>query len=85
MKRLDARCWALLEDPNRFAIVGLARLRAISPSEFARISGVKLGIVSYHFRVLSEAGLLELVEEERVGNLIRHCYRTQECEWGVGR
>jgi DNA-binding transcriptional ArsR family regulator len=46
----------------------------ISPTQAARIAGSSLGSTAYHFRMLMEAGVIELVDEGRVRGAVEHLY-----------
>jgi DNA-binding transcriptional ArsR family regulator len=79
----------IASDPLKAQIVAVALHRLYSPSEYARESGVSIGVASYAFKVLRERGILELVEEVKVrGSTIRHMYRATEAaivgdaDWG---
>lgn len=52
-----------LADPLRVRILGALGSRVASPSDIAREMDVDLTLVSYHFRVLREAGLVKRVRE----------------------
>jgi DNA-binding transcriptional ArsR family regulator len=76
-------------DPLKAQIVAVALHRLYSPSEFAREAGVKLNVASYHFKVLREKGILELVKEDKVrGSTVKHLYRAtqaaivNDADWG---
>lgn len=76
-------------DPLKAQIVAVALHRLYSPSDFAREAGVKLNVASYHFKILREKGILELVKEEKVkGATVKHLYRAtqaaivNDADWG---
>ena len=77
-------------DPLRVQILSTAMVRAISIVEFAEEVDIPYGTACYHFRVLREAGFLELVEEARVkrNGPKRKLYRAtrngyiSDAEWG---
>jgi len=76
-------------DPLRVQILSTAMVRAISAVEFAVEVNIPYSTATYHFRVLREAGFLELVEEENVkGAAKRKLYRAtrngfiSDAEWG---
>jgi DNA-binding transcriptional ArsR family regulator len=52
--------------------------RVASPRELAEELGEDLSNVSYHVRVLSELGLIELVREESVRGAVAHYYKAVE-------
>jgi DNA-binding transcriptional ArsR family regulator len=76
-------------DPLRVQILSSAMVRAISAIEFSIEVDIPYSTASYHFRVLREAGFLELVEEVSVkGAAKRKLYRAtrngliSDAEWG---
>ncbi len=79
----------IASDPLKAQIVAVALQRLYSPSEYARESGVSLGVASYAFKVLREKGILELVETIPIrGSTLKHMYRATEAaivsnaDWG---
>jgi DNA-binding transcriptional ArsR family regulator len=48
--------------------------RTLSPSKFRDETGELLGTVSYHFKVLDELGLIELIEKKPVRGATEHIY-----------
>lgn len=71
---LDERLAKAMAHGLRINIMAVARWREISPSEYARESGVPLNRVSYHFRKLVEYGALELMRTEPVRGGTKHYY-----------
>jgi DNA-binding transcriptional ArsR family regulator len=76
-------------DPLRVQILSTAMVRGISAVEFALEVNIPYSTASYHFRVLSKGGFLELVEEVSVkGAAKRKLYRAtrngfiSDAEWG---
>jgi DNA-binding transcriptional ArsR family regulator len=72
---IDHRLTKALGHPMRCAILAVANLRPISPSQYAREFGAPLSSVSYHFRRLLEFDCIELVEEVPVRGSHEHVYR----------
>ncbi|HEU4707346.1 MAG TPA: winged helix-turn-helix domain-containing protein [Solirubrobacterales bacterium] len=64
--RVRAECLTLLSE------------RVASPRELAETLDEDLSNVSYHVRVLSELGLIELVKEEPVRGAVAHFYKAVE-------
>lgn len=87
-RAINPKLGVLANDPLRADIVTTALQRLYSPSEYARDANIKLGTASYHFKVLREKGLLELVELVPVRGATKHMYRANEAafiddrEWG---
>ena len=69
----------LLANPLRREIVRVVQEgEVVSPREFTRqVEGHVLSSVAYHFRVLAEAGILELVSTRPVRGSTEHFYRSQ--------
>ncbi|MGE5335875.1 MAG: helix-turn-helix domain-containing protein [Nitrososphaerota archaeon] len=63
---LRAECLTILSD------------RVASPREIAEALDEDLSNVSYHVRVLSELGLIELIREEPVRGAVAHFYKATE-------
>jgi DNA-binding transcriptional ArsR family regulator len=67
-----------LAHPIRLAaLIALGR-GELSPSQFARSRGEPVSNVSYHFRLLAEIGLIELVRTRPVRGSLEHIYRRAE-------
>jgi DNA-binding transcriptional ArsR family regulator len=87
-RAINPKLGVLANDPLRADIVTTALQRLYSPSEYARDANIKLGTASYHFKVLKEKGLLELVELVQVRGATKHMYRANKAafiddrEWG---
>jgi len=87
-RAINPKLGILANDPLRADIVTTALQRLYSPSEYARDANIKLGTASYHFKVLKEKGLLELVELVQVRGATKHMYRANEAafiddrQWG---
>lgn len=64
--------------PIRTAIVTALERGVASPSQVAEAIGEALGTVSYHFRVLKEAGEIELVRTKPVRGAVEHFYRPTD-------
>jgi DNA-binding transcriptional ArsR family regulator len=56
----------------------LQSAEAISPDQLANELGERLNDVSYHVRVLKDAGALKLVDTQPVRGVVRHCYRADK-------
>lgn len=75
-KRLSA-----IAHPIRLHILTEAELEAVSPSDMAVALREPLGTVAYHFKVLHNAGLIELAATERRRGSIQSFYRTTTSGW----
>ena len=64
--------------PLRARILAALDGRELSPVELARELGASLGVVSYHVRVLADAGLVELSRTTARRGAIQHHYRLRE-------
>lgn len=67
-----------LNHPVRSECLTVLAERVASPRELAEALDEDLSNVSYHVRVLSELGLIELVREEPVRGAVAHFYRAVE-------
>lgn len=67
-----------LNHPLRIECLTLLAERVASPRELAEDLNEDLSNVSYHVRVLSELGLIELVREEPVRGAVAHFYKAAE-------
>jgi DNA-binding transcriptional ArsR family regulator len=65
-----------LSHPLRQRIMEVTTDGEASPKEIARITGVRLGTVSYHVQVLLELGCIELVRTARRRGATEHFYRA---------
>jgi DNA-binding transcriptional ArsR family regulator len=63
-----------LSHPLRRQVLAALRSRAASPAQLAKELDVGLGTVSYHFRQLADAKLIELVEERPRRGATEHFY-----------
>lgn len=73
---VDPNLAVVIKHPIRAQIVAIAHQRAISPSEYAKESGISLSTASGHFKALRDADFLELVEEVPVRGTVKHMYRA---------
>ena len=64
--------------PMRARILAALDGRELSPVEMAKELGATLGIVSYHVRVLADAGVVELARTTARRGAIQHHYRLRE-------
>lgn len=67
-----------LSHPVRTKCLTVLAERVASPREIAESLDEDLSNVSYHVRVLSELGLIELVKEEPVRGAVAHFYKAVE-------
>lgn len=67
-----------LSHPLRVECLTVLSHRIASPREIAESLDEDLSNVSYHVRVLSELGLIELVREEPVRGAVAHFYKAVE-------
>jgi DNA-binding transcriptional ArsR family regulator len=67
-----------LNHPLRVECLTLLAERVASPRELAEALDEDLSNVSYHVRVLSELGLIDLVREEPVRGAVAHFYKAAE-------
>jgi len=67
-----------LSHPLRTQCLTILTDRVASPREIAESLDEDLSNVSYHVRVLSELGLIELVREEPVRGAVAHFYKSVE-------
>jgi DNA-binding transcriptional ArsR family regulator len=65
-----------LAHPLRLLLATEYALAVTSPSKIARTLEMPLNLVSYHTRVLADAGLLELVRVQPRRGAQEHYYRT---------
>lgn len=76
------------KDPLRSHILAVAIQRLYAPSEFARDLDIPTTTASYHFKVLKDHRIIELVKEVKVGGVVKHMYRATEsafisnADWG---
>lgn len=67
-----------LSHPVRAKCLDVLAQKVASPREIAETLDEDLSNVSYHVRVLSELGLIELVSEEPVRGAVAHFYKAAE-------
>lgn len=67
-----------LSHPLRTKCLSVLSERVASPREIAEALDEDLSNVSYHVRVLSELGLIELVDEQPVRGAVAHFYKSVE-------
>jgi DNA-binding transcriptional ArsR family regulator len=67
-----------LNHPVRAKALTVLAEKIASPGEISERIEIPLSNVSYHMRVLSELGLVEMVEEEPARGSIVHFYRAVE-------
>lgn len=73
----DAQIARVLSHPLRPQILQILALRGeASPNEIAAELGVPLGTLSYHTRLLRDAGWIELVREVPRRGAVEHFYRA---------
>lgn len=78
----DAHVARVLSHPLRPQILQILSLRGeASPNEIAAELGVPLGTLSYHTRLLRDAGWIELVREVPRRGAVEHFYRAVERPW----
>ena len=65
-----------LSHPLRWQILALLAETTTTPAAIARELGVRIENVSYHVRVLSDLGLIELVRTTPVRGALEHHYRA---------
>lgn len=85
---IDPNVSVVVKDELRIQILSVAIQRLYAPSEFARDADIALNVASYHFKVLKDHGILELVETVRVKGTLKHMYRAtksgfiSDADWG---
>ena len=85
---IDPNVGIIAKDPLRAEIVAVAIQRLYAPSEFAMDADINIGTASYHFKVLKDHQILELVETVKVRGTVKHMYRANEAafigdkDWG---
>lgn len=67
-----------LAHPLRAQLLVELEKRPASPSQLAPVVGESVGVVSYHVRVLAEAGLAELVGTVPKRGALQHFYAVRE-------
>ena len=72
----DERLAKAMAHHLRQRILEVLNRRVSSPREVAEELGEKLGDVGYHFRMLREYGVIELVRTEQRRGAVKHFYRA---------
>ena len=67
-----------LAHPLRARLLSELSARDGSPAELAEQLDEPLGVVSYHVRVLAQAGLLDLVDRTFKRGAVQHHYRARD-------
>ena len=78
---LDEALLRAISHPLRHRLLGMLDGRIASPNELARELGLPLGRVSYHIRLLSDLGAIELVRTEPRRGALEHFYRAVTTVW----
>ena len=78
---LDEALLRAISHPLRHRLLGMLDGRVASPNQLARELGLPLGRVSYHIRLLSDLGAIELVRTEPRRGALEHFYRAQIRPW----
>lgn len=71
---VDGEVAKAMAHPMRVSILAALNKRVISPSQYARETGDKVNTVSYHFRTLTEYGLIEEVGSRPVRGATEHFF-----------
>jgi DNA-binding transcriptional ArsR family regulator len=71
---VDGEVAKAMAHPMRVSILAALNKRVISPSQYARDTGEKVNTVSYHFRTLSDYGLIEEVGSRPVRGATEHFF-----------
>ena len=85
---VDPELAIVIKHPRRVQLVAAAHQRKISPSEFAKESGISLKASCGHFDALTEADFLELAETVKERGAVKHMYRATKrayfsvIDWG---
>jgi DNA-binding transcriptional ArsR family regulator len=74
---------AAMDHPTRVHIMGVLSQRVASPAEIARELGRDTNYLAYHFRKLTELGVIELVKVEKTpgGRIKGRYYRAAARSW----
>src|SRR5919199_5634467 len=78
---LDEGLLKAISHPLRHRLLGMLDGRVASPNQLARELGLPLGRVSYHIRLLSDLGAIELVRTEPRRGALEHFYRAVTTVW----
>jgi DNA-binding transcriptional ArsR family regulator len=73
---VDERLAKVLSHPLRAHVLGILNDRVASPNEIAQELDEPLGNVSYHVRMLLDAGCIELVSTAQRRGAVEHFYRA---------
>src|SRR4051812_20979615 len=78
---LDEALLRAISHPLRHRLLGMLDGRTASPNMLARELGLPLGRVSYHIRLLSDLGAIELVRTEPRRGALEHFYQAVTTVW----
>ena len=78
---LDESLLRAISHPLRHRLLGMLDGRTASPNQLARELDLPLGRVSYHIRLLSDLGAIELVRTEPRRGALEHFYRAVTTVW----
>src|SRR3954462_15427625 len=78
---LDEGLLRAISHPLRHRLLGMLDGRTASPNQLARELDLPLGRVSYHIRLLSDLGAIELVRTEPRRGALEHFYRAVTTVW----
>ena len=78
---LDEALLRAISHPLRHRLLGMLDGRVASPNQLARELDLPLGRVSYHIRLLSDLGAIELVRTEPRRGALEHFYRAVTTVW----
>ncbi len=73
---VDTRVAKALSHELRVQILAVLNEQVMSPSRFSKRFGATLTTAAYHFRVLQNAGCIEIVHEDGRGRAVEHFYRA---------
>lgn len=74
----EAAVHRVFAHPLRARILARMHDEQISPKELAQELGASIGVVSYHIRILCQAGLVDLVATAQRRGTIQHYYRARD-------
>ena len=78
MVKEDSAGHRALSHPTRARILAELQAGEKSPVELAKALGASLGTVSYHVRVLADAGVVDLARTSARRGAIQHHYRLRD-------
>jgi DNA-binding transcriptional ArsR family regulator len=78
---LDEALLRAISHPLRHRLLGMLDGRIASPNQLARELDLPLGRVSYHIRLLSDLGAIELVRTEPRRGALEHFYQAVTTVW----